>query len=98
MNETYFIERMLQKKYKRVEKYLENILNSPSTINKILKYYQVGFSTDHTEMYLMFQDKIIHTYGISKDDYYSELKIKTWVECGMTVLPPTPIIPEVLHK
>lgn len=98
MNETYFIERMLQKKYKRVEKYLENILSSPSTINRILKYYQVGFSTDHTEMYLMFQDKIIHTYGISKDDYYQELKMELWVESAMTVLPPTPIIHDVLPK
>lgn len=73
MIETYFIERMLKKKYMRVEKYLENILNSPSTINKVLTYYQVGFSTDHTKMYIMFQDKIIRTYGISKEDYYREL-------------------------
>ena len=98
MNETYFIERMLQKKYKRIEKYLENILNSPSTINKVLSHYQVGFSTDHTKMYIMFQDKIIRTYGISKDDYYRELKIETWVDCGMTVIPPTPIMYEGLHK
>ena len=91
-NETWFIERMLEKRYKKIEKYLENILNSPSTINKILKYYQVGFSTDYSEMYIMFQDKIIHTYGISKDDYYRELKIETWIACGMGIHTPSPII------
>ena len=46
----------------------------------------------------MFQDKIIRTYGISKDDYYRELRIETWVECGMTVLSPTPIIHGVFPK
>ena len=97
MNETYFIERMLKKKYMRVEKYLENILNSTSTINKILKYYQVGFSTDHTKMYLMFHDNIIHTYGISKDDYYRELRMEIWFKSCITVTPPTSI-PDVLPK
>ena len=84
-----FVERMIEKRNKNVEKYLENIINSASTINRIAKYYTIGYSEDYSEMYLLFQDKIIRRYGISKEDYYRDLRMEIWIQSMITIHEPT---------
>ena len=88
-----FVERMIEKRNKNVEKYLENIINSASTINRIAKYYTIGYSEDYSEMYLLFQDKIIRRYGISKEDYYRDLRMEMWSQSMMTLQEPGIIMP-----
>lgn len=92
---SHFVEIMINDRRRHVEKYLENILNSSSTINRILKYYSIGYSEDYSEMYLLFQDKIIRRYGISKDDYYRKLRMETWCQAGLTIQEPTLIAPHI---
>ena len=86
------VELMLNKRYKVIEKYLENIINSPSTINRIVKYYHIVFSEDYTMVYLLFKDTIIRRYGITRKDYYDELKIEMWCEMGLNIQVPVPIM------
>ena len=88
-----FVERMIEKRNKNVEKYLENIINSASTINRIAKYYTIGYSEDYSEMYLLFKDQIIRTYGISKEDYYRDLRMEMWSQSMMTLQEPGIIMP-----
>lgn len=90
-----FVEQMIEKRNKNIEKYLENIINSASTINRIIKYYSIGFSEDYSEMYLLFQDKIIRRYGISKEDYYRELRMEIWSQSMITIHEPTLIAPNI---
>lgn len=90
-----FVEQMIEKRNKNVEKYLENIINSASTINRIIKYYSIGYSEDYSEMYLLFQDKIIQRYGISKEDYYRDLRMEIWCQAGLTIQEPTLIAPHI---
>lgn len=90
-----FVERMIEKRNKTVEKYLENIINSASTINRIAKYYAICYSEDYSEMYLLFQDKIIRRYGISKEDYYRDLKMEIWSQSMITIHEPTLIAPNI---
>ena len=84
-----FVERMIEKRNKNVEKYLENIINSASTINRLVKYYSIGYSEDYSEMYLLFQDNIIRRYGISKEDYYRDLRMDLWSQSMVTLQEPT---------
>lgn len=60
------INDILNEIYKDMDDYLENIINSPSTINKIFKYYSIGVPEDPTihEKYLMFGEKIVRIYVI----------------------------------
>ena len=88
-------ELMMRRRANQIEKYLENIFNSPSTINKVLSYYQIGYSEDYSEMYLLFKDKIVRTYGISEEDYYRELRMELWVESGLTIQEPGIIAPHI---
>lgn len=80
-----FINRILTKRYQLIENYLENILNSPSTINRIIKYYRVGYSEDYSKMYLLFRDTIIRKYGISLNDYHREQQLELWIEMSLHI-------------
>ena len=88
-------ELMMRRRANQIEKYLENILNAPSTINKILSYYGIGYSEDYSEMYLLFKDKIVRTYGISEEDYYRNLRMELWAESGLTIHEPGIIAPHI---
>lgn len=86
------VNKILKKRYEIIERYLENILDSPSTINRIIKYYRIGHSEDYSEIYLLFGNTIIRRYGITKEDYYRDLRISIWVECGLQIQIPEPIM------
>ena len=88
-------ELMIRKRWNEMEKYLENIIDGPSTINGIIKYYGVGYSEDYSEMYLLFQNKIVRTYGISEEDFYRDLRMELWVESGLTLHEPGIIAPHI---
>lgn len=60
---------LLEASYNKVlfamEMYLQNILNAPSTINRILMYYNVGYNPDHpNKRYILFQNLVVQTYII----------------------------------
>lgn len=59
------IDNILYELYSEMEKYMENIFNAPSTINKILTYYALGFNpAEPTKRFIMFGGKIIREYEI----------------------------------
>lgn len=58
------INEILRKIYKSMNDYIEYVLNSPSTINRIFRYYAVGLPDDPTvpERYIMFGGTIVRKY------------------------------------
>ena len=51
--------------YAVIEEYFENIMNAPSTINRIIRYYALGFVDGvYDSRYILFQDIIIREYKI----------------------------------
>ena len=52
--------------YKEMNDYLENIINSPSTINRIVKYYAIGLPSDPTihKRWIMFGGTCIREYEL----------------------------------
>ena len=65
------IQDTLSKMYKEMNEYFENIINSPSTINRISKYYAIGLPSDPTihERYIMFGGTIVRKYVIENPKY-----------------------------
>ena len=57
------IDSMYKKVYMHINAYLEYIVNAPSTINRIAKYYAIGFNLNKkNEIYIMFDGQVIKTY------------------------------------
>lgn len=76
MNENYkkiieTIDKIIKEFYSQIEKYLQNIFNAPSTINRIIKYYAIGFPSDYTsnKRYIMFGGMIIREYELVMPKY-----------------------------
>lgn len=65
------IRNTLSEMYKEMNEYFENIINSPSTINRIFKYYAIGLPSDPTihERYIMFGGTIVRKYVIENPKY-----------------------------
>ena len=56
--------------YSLIEEYLQNIMNAPSTINRLLTYYHIGFDPAYPDKtYIMFGGKIIREYTLVKPSY-----------------------------
>ena len=92
---TSYVKKMEREFFQMIEKDLEYLLNSPSTINSIIKYYNVAHDEDW-DYYLIFnKEKIIRRYTNPKDHYYRKLRLETWLEMGLTVIEPIPIIPDI---
>ena len=57
-NYDYIIEtinNIIKKLYSLVEEYLQNIFNAPSTINRVLRYYGIGFNpSEPNKRYVYF--------------------------------------------
>ena len=86
------LEKQYLKKLARIEKHLEYVFNSPSTINRIIKYFKIGCSKDKLTLYLLFNDEVVREYDISRDAYYRELRFECWAEMGVSVIAPEPIM------
>lgn len=68
------VNEILKEFYAVIEEYLEYIFNAPSTINRIIKYYAIGFDADnYNKRYIMFGGMIIREY---------ELEVPK-IECGI---------------
>lgn len=60
--------------YQQIEEYLLNIFNSPSTINRLLPYYAIGFDpTETNKKYIMFNGVIVKEFEVDLPN----------VECGI---------------
>lgn len=86
------LEKQYLKKLARIEKHLEYVFNSPSTINRIIKYFRIGYSTDGKTLYLLFGDEVVREYDISRDAYYRELRFECWAEMGVSFVAPEPVM------
>lgn len=59
------IDRMFKTLYSAMNDYFENIFNSPSTINRIMKYYAIGIDNDKPlERYIMFGGMIVAVFEL----------------------------------
>ena len=62
---TNYLDSLLTSTYGLIESYLENIINSPSTINRIATHYAIGFDPCHPEkLYLLFEDKKVQEFEL----------------------------------
>ena len=67
------INNALKKIYKAINDYLENIINAPSTINRIIRYYAVGLTDDPNKRYILFDGVIVREYEL----------VMPKIECGI---------------
>lgn len=62
-NYDYIIEtinNIIKKLYSLIEEYLQNIFNAPSTVNRVLKYYGVGFNpSEPNKRYVFFKGMVV---------------------------------------
>ena len=59
------VNRILSELYEEMEKYLENIFNAPSTINRIMRYYAIGFQDgEPNKRFIMFGGTVVREYEI----------------------------------
>ncbi len=53
--------------YKEVNDYLENILNAPSTINRLLTHYSVGKPVDNPlRMCIIFHGQVVKVFSLNQ--------------------------------
>lgn len=88
---------LIRRYYQRIEKDLQEIVNAPSTINSIIKYYRVSMNADPID-YLLFIYKgeiyFIKQYDLLKFvEKERELdKLKYWCDSGLPLIKPHPIM------
>lgn len=71
------INELYKKFYQVIEEYFENIFNAPSTVNRIIKYYALGFvDDDFYNRYIMFGGQIVRTYSLDVPEF-KELLIRS---------------------
>lgn len=90
-----YVEKMEREFFQMIERDLEYLINSPSTINSIFKYYNVAHDEDWNYYLIFNKEKIIKRYSNPKVHYYQKLRLQFWLEMGLTVLEPTAIMPPI---
>ena len=59
--------RHFQRIYSDMNEYMENIFNSPSTVNRLLPYYIFGIDISKpNKRYIMFNGKIVREYDLGE--------------------------------
>lgn len=87
-----YVDRFLQKHYSELEDYLENIFNSPSTINRLLTHYSIQYDADHRYIQIVINDTVIKRVELSREEQLEFMKIQMWVDMGLIVHTPDPIM------
>ena len=60
----------IHKLYSLMNEYMEYIFNAPSTINRIMRYYAIGFQDgEPTKRYIMFGGTIVREYELIIPEY-----------------------------
>ena len=67
------IQEAIMEVYIQIEGYLFNIFDSPSTINRLLVYYEIGFDPKENKRYIMFNGVIVKEFEVNLPN----------VECGI---------------
>lgn len=58
-------ENIIKKLYSAINNYLQNILNAPSTINRVLKYYGIGFNpSEPNKRYIYFNGEVVKEFEL----------------------------------
>lgn len=71
--EIKIIKQAITEQYQQIEGYLFNIFDSPSTINRLLVYYEIGFDPKENKRYIMFNGVIVKEFKVNLPN----------VECGI---------------
>lgn len=77
------VKKILYNFYSSINDYLQNILNSPSTANKLIKHYAVASKDDEPYYaYILFDNKIVRRFEINltqdNEKYSINVTSKTW--------------------
>ena len=105
MNDNYkpirqITDNLLQEYYQSIEKDLEEIINAPSLLARLSKYYQLyqePIAPNH-ECYLIFvynnEIWFIKEWNINKFQDYIRFKqqVELWCQVGLEIIPPEPIM------
>ena len=83
-----YSKRFLQKHYRELEDYLENIFNSPSTINRLLTYHSIHYNIDYTYIQIVINDTVVKRVKLPREKQLEFMKIQMWIECGPTLHTP----------
>ena len=82
--------------YKDMNNYMENILNSPSTINRIIQYYHHAKKIDSDKEYIGFVNgdnniiEIVREYDLDEYIHNEEImqRIQVWIDSGICIHKP----------
>ena len=59
------IYKPIREVYKQMNDYLENIITAPSTINRIIRYYAIGFQDGKpNKRFIMFGGNVVKEYEL----------------------------------
>ena len=89
---TQYINRMLTQRYKCIEKYLENIYNSPSTINKLLTHLKLEYKNDYRELAITLNGKTVKSCMIPMETTWQLRKYSMYADMGLAVIETPPVM------
>ena len=89
---THHINRMLTQRYKCIEKYLENIYNSPSTINKLLTHLKLEYKNDYMELAITLNGKTVKSCMIPMETTWQLRKYSMYADMGLAVIETPPVM------
>lgn len=88
-----YVKNMEIEFFQMIERELEYIINSPSTINSIFKYYNVA-RDEKGDYYLIFnKEKVIKRYTNPQEHHFKMMNILCWLEMNPSIIAPSIIMP-----
>lgn len=85
-----YTNQILREYYQMIEKDLLKIINSPSTINSIIKYYNVAHDERGCHYIIFNKEIIIRKYDNAKDWWYRKMRIDVYEQMAFRSIIHTP--------
>ena len=91
-------DELLREYYQMIEKDLEKIINAPSLLARLSKYYHLVQDTENDMNVLLFVYEgkvwIIREWNVDKFLNHINFKkrVEFWCERGLSVIPPEPVM------
>ena len=87
-----YTKQCIREYYQMIEKDLGKIINAPSTINKIIKYYKIAHDNQDNH-YLIFNNEIIiRKYNNPTDWWWRQQRLKYWEATCLSIREPKALL------